>query len=273
MSAAGQETGRARAREFHGEIVDRRPVMGDSWLITFTAPAEVVGAARAGHFVNLLVRDADVHDPLLRRPFSIFAADVDASMLTVLVRPYGRGTARLCAMPEGTVIDVFGLLGNTFTVAPRSSHLLMVGGGVGAAPLMMLAREAVGRGLSVTYALGAASADGLLEPGEFPDEVEYIVATDDGSAGHHGFVTDLVVPYLRWADQVFACGPEPMFVSLRNVVRTHRIGGRPTVQVSVERTMACGVGACLGCMVETKRGARASCVEGPVFDMEALEWG
>jgi dihydroorotate dehydrogenase electron transfer subunit len=148
----------------------------------------------------------------------------------------------------------------------------MVGGGVGAAPLLMLSREAVSRGLEVTYLLGAANAAALLEASEMPGEVEYVVATEDGSAGHKGFVTDLVPDYLQWADQIFSCGPNPMFLSLRNQVIRHRIGRKPTVQVSVERMMACGVGACLGCMVETKRGMKTSCVEGPVFDMEALVW-
>lgn len=262
-----------RAREFEAEIVDRRPVMDDSWLITFTTPPEIAQAARAGHFVSILPRDADVYDPLLRRPFSVYSVDPAMSMMTVLIRPYGRGTARLVEKPEGTTVDVLGLLGNTFEVVPRSTRLLMVGGGVGAAPLMLLAREAVAKGLSVTYLLGAMTSDGLLDAAEFPPEVEYVVATDDGSAGHQGFVTDLVANYMQWADQVFACGPGPMFQSLRSVVLQNRIGKRPSVQVSVERTMACGVGACLGCVVETKRGMRTSCVEGPVFDMDELEWG
>jgi len=261
-----------RAREFRGEVVEKRPVMGDSWLITFTAPAEIVQAARAGQFVNVLARDLDVYDPLLRRPFSVYGVDLDASLMTILVRPYGRGTARLCEQLVGSPIDVLGLLGNTFEIAPRSTHLLMVGGGVGAAPLILLAREAVARGLSVTYLLGAMNADGLLDAAELPNEVEYVVATDDGSAGHQGFVTDLVAGYMQWADQIFACGPGPMFGSLRCVVLANRMGKRPSVQVSVERTMACGVGACLGCMVETKSGMRTSCVDGPVFDMDALEW-
>ena len=99
-----------------------------------------------------------------------------------------------------------------------------------------------------------------------------MVATEDGTAGHQGYVTDLVPNYLQWADQVFSCGPTPMFHSLRQVVLTNRIGNHPSVQVSVERTMACGVGACLGCMVETRRGMKTSCVDGPVFDMDMLQW-
>jgi dihydroorotate dehydrogenase electron transfer subunit len=192
--------------------------------------------------------------------------------MTVLVRPYGRGSSWLVQQPIGTELDVLGPLGNTFTVSPKSRHLLMVAGGVGAAPLLMLATESVKQGMNVTWLLGAMSANGLLSPHHLPGEVEYVIATNDGSAGHHGFVTDLVPQYLQWADQVFACGPEPMFQSLRREVLAHRLGRKPSVQMSVERTMACGVGACLGCVVETRGGMKTSCVDGPVFDMEVLVW-
>lgn len=151
--------------------------------------------------------------------------------------------------------------------------MLMVAGGVGAAPLRMLSEQAAAQGKSVTYLLGARSADLLLDAKELPAAVEYVVATEDGSAGHRGFVTELAAPYLQWADQVFTCGPTPMMEALRNVVLANRMGKHPSVQVSVERTMACGVGACLGCVVETRRGMKASCVDGPVYDMDAMVWG
>lgn len=264
---------RSRPREFAGEISDVRSVMGDSSLIAFTAPPELVAAAQPGQFVEVLCRDPGAYDPLIRRPYSVFRADQERSELTLLVRPYGRGSSWLCSRPVGTAIDVLGLLGNTFDVAPRSTHLLMVAGGVGAAPVVMLAEQAIRRHQSVTFLLGAMNANGLLEASEMPQEVEYIVATNDGSAGHQGFVTDLVPAYMQWADQIFACGPEPMFISLRNQVLKHRFGKKPDVQVSVERTMACGVGACLGCVVETRSGMVPSCTEGPVFDMDRLVWG
>lgn len=246
--------------------------MGDAWLITFSAPEEITSAARAGHFVNVLPHERSVYDPPLRRPFSVYSVDPVESLMTLLVRPYGRGTGWIVERPVGTEIDVLGLLGNTFQVNPRSTRLLMVAGGVGAAPLLMLSREAIGKGMAVTYLLGAQTERMLMEASEVPSEVEYVVATEDGSAGHQGYVTDLVPQYLPWADQVFVCGPTPMSYSLRQEVAAHRIGNHPPVQVSVERTMACGVGACLGCMVDTKRGMKTSCVDGPVFDMDFLRW-
>jgi dihydroorotate dehydrogenase electron transfer subunit len=100
--------------------------------------------------------------------------------------------------------------------------------------------------------------------------VEYLVATDDGSRGHRGLATDVIPEYVPWADQIFACGPEPMFRTLRDVVNPLRLNRRPAVHISVERGMACGLGACLGCVVETTHGMVASCVRGPVFDLDRV---
>ncbi len=260
------------SREFTGAVTRVEPVMGDSMLLTFGAPANLVANTRAGQFVEILCRSPWSSDPLLRRPYSIYAAEPARSELTILVRPYGRGSGWLVEQPVGAALDVLGPLGNTFPVAPKSKNLLMVAGGVGAAPLLMLSQEAVAKNLNVTYLLGAMIANALLAPQHLPGEVEYVVATNDGSAGHQGFVTDLVPDYLQWADQVFACGPEPMFQSLRRQVLANRFASKPSVHLSVERTMACGVGACLGCVVETKGGMKTSCVEGPVFDMDYLVW-
>jgi dihydroorotate dehydrogenase electron transfer subunit len=266
-------TGQATKLEFLGEIIRVEPVMGDAVLTTFTAPDWVVAASRAGQFVNILSRDTIATDPLLRRPYSVYRADPVAGTMTVLVRPYGRGSAWLCNRLPGAELDVMGPLGSPFAVRPTARNLLMVAGGVGAAPLLMLAEEAICDGRQVTYLMGAQDAGGLLPASELPEEVEYVVATIDGSMGHTGFVTDLVPEYLGWADQVFSCGPEPMFGSLRNVVHRHRIGDRPDVQMAVERPMACGIGACLGCVVETRHGMNTACVDGPAFDMDELLWG
>ena len=260
------------SREFTGAVTLTEPVMGDSILLSFSAPANLVSSARAGQFVEILCRSPWSSDPLLRRPYSIYAADPARNELTILVRPYGRGSGWLVEQSVGTALDVLGPLGNRFPVAPKSKNLLMVAGGVGAAPLLMLSREAIAKGLNVTYLLGAMDAEGLLAPQHLPGEVEYVVATNDGSAGHQGFVTDLIPQFLQWADQVFSCGPEPMFQSLRQQVLANRFASKPSVHLSVERTMACGVGACLGCVVETKRGMKTSCVEGPVFEMDELVW-
>ena len=274
LELAGPEVNGAvvRAREFESEVRAVEPIMGDASLLTLTTPPGLAASLRPGQFVDVLCRTEGSYDPLLRRPYSVYRTDPAGDRIILLVRPFGRGSAWLVARRQGEILDVLGPLGNAFEIAPRSTNLLMVAGGVGVAPLVFLADLAIARRLSVTFLMGAATAEGLLAVSELPSAVEYLVATDDGSQGHRGFVTDLVPQYLRWADQVFACGPEPMFVSLRNAVLPHRIGGKPKVQVSMERTMACGLGACLGCVVETKRGMLTSCVQGPIYDMDQVVW-
>lgn len=261
-----------RPREFVTTITEVEPVMGDAAIITLTAPSGFVDAVRAGQFVDVLCRADGSFDPLLRRPYSLARVDRRDDTCSILVRPYGRGSEWLVQQPVGTEIDVLGPLGNRFDVPGKATNLLMVAGGVGAAPLMMLTDNALAHGQAVTYLMGGMTEEALLPASVLPGEVEYVVATDDGSRGHHGYVTDLVLDYLTWADEIFACGPEPMFHSLRRVILANRMGKRPRVQVSVERTMACGLGACLGCVVETRSGMQASCVEGPVYDMDEVVW-
>jgi len=246
--------------------------MGDAAIITLSAPTGFASAVRAGEFVDILCRADTSFDPFLRRPYSIARVDRREDTFAILVRPYGRGSEWLVGQPVGAEVDVLGPLGNRFDVPAKATNLLMVAGGVGAAPLMMLTDDALAQGQSVTYLMGGMSGDALLPVSFLPGEVEYVVATDDGSRGHHGFVTDLVMDYLTWADEIYACGPEPMFLSLRRVILANRMGKRPRVQVSVERTMACGLGACLGCVVETRSGMQASCIDGPVYDMDEVVW-
>jgi dihydroorotate dehydrogenase electron transfer subunit len=257
-------------REFDGTIVSVESIMGDALLVSVTAPQHVVQRLLPGQFFNIICRFPTSLDPLLRRPYSVFRVDQEASTLTFLVRPFGRGSAWLADRKPGEVIGLLGPLGNSFTINERAERLLMLAGGVGVAPLVMLSDEATARGLDVVFVMGASNEDGLLAPVELSTGVEFLAATDDGSRGHHGLATDVVADYVTWADQIFACGPEPMYRTLRDVVNPRRVNRKPPVQISVERGMACGLGACLGCVVETRRGMIASCVQGPVFDLDDL---
>src|SRR5699024_6326128 len=118
------------------------------------------------HFVNVLPSGPMVFDPLLRRPYSVYGVDVSNNTMTILVRPYGRGGQWIVAQQPGQAVNVLGILGNHYELAPRSSHLLMVAGGVGAAPLKMLSEQAVSQGKSVTYLLGARTSEQLLDAAE-----------------------------------------------------------------------------------------------------------
>jgi dihydroorotate dehydrogenase electron transfer subunit len=234
---------------------------------------------------------------VLRRPFSINTADPATGIVTIHFRVMGRGTEWFARLRHGDAIDLLGPLGRPFEVDPRNRHLLLIAGGLGMAGVRMLADEAIRDGRQVTLLFGATSAREVYPSNLLPDEVEYVVATDDGSLGHRGFVTELVPQYEGWADQAFACGPMPMLRALARLAegRRGRLGvaalgrkrgggrsdplGSPAarrksfLQVSMEQNMGCAVGACLGCVVLGVTGTpQRVCREGPVFASDELVW-
>jgi dihydroorotate dehydrogenase electron transfer subunit len=276
------------------ELVESREILPGQWLQAYHAPDLATGS-RAGQFVH--IRPDDVSGMVLRRPFSLNTVDAASGTVTIHFRVVGRGTAWFTHLRQGDRIDLLGPLGRPFEVDPRSRHLLLIAGGLGIAGVRMLADEAIRDGRQVTLLFGAASAREVYPSSLLPDEVEYVVATDDGSLGHHGFVTDLVPEYEAWADQAFACGPQPMLAALARLAagRRDRLGvaklgrkrgagrvepaGSPAarrkafLQVSMEQNMGCAVGACLGCVVMSTSGIpQRVCREGPFFDSVELVW-
>ncbi|HEX7612497.1 MAG TPA: dihydroorotate dehydrogenase electron transfer subunit [Candidatus Limnocylindrales bacterium] len=274
------------------ELVESRQILPGQWIQSFHAP-ELATGSRAGQFVH--VRTGDYSGLVLRRPFSLNTADPATGIVTLHFRTVGRGTEWMTRVREGERIDMLGPLGRPFEVDPRSHNLLLVAGGLGMAGVRMLADEAVRGGRKVTILFGALGASHVYPSSLLPDEVEYIVATDDGSLGHHGFVTELVPEYEAWADQAFACGPHPMLKRLAALAagRRDRLGvaklgrkrGGPTdplgstaarrksfLQVSMEQNMGCAVGACLGCIVIGVDGPQRVCREGPVFAADEIAW-
>jgi dihydroorotate dehydrogenase electron transfer subunit len=276
------------------ELVDSREILPGQWLQAYHAPDLAVGS-RAGQFVH--IRTGDFSGMVLRRPFSLNTTDPATGIVTIHFRVIGRGTEWFTHLRVGDRIDLLGPLGRPFEVDPRSRHLLLIAGGLGIAGVRMLADEAVRAGRQVTLLFGAASAREVYPSTLLPDELEYVVATDDGSLGHHGFVTELVRDYEAWADQAFACGPAPMLAALATLAagRRGRLGvaklgrrrgggkadpaGSPAarrkafLQVSMEQNMGCAVGACLGCVVMSTSGTPLRvCREGPVFAAEEIAW-
>jgi dihydroorotate dehydrogenase electron transfer subunit len=276
------------------ELIDSREILPGQWIQSFHAP-ELASGSRAGQFVH--VKTGDLSGLVLRRPFSINTADPVSGTITIHFRTIGRGTEWFTALRPGDSVDMLGPLGRPFEVDSRSRHLLVVAGGLGMAGVRFLVDEALRNGRQVTLLFGAASAREVYPTSLLPDEVEYVIATDDGSVGHRGFVTDLVPEYEAWADQAFACGPQPMLAALARLAtgRRERLGvarlgrkrgggktdalGSPAarrkafLQVSMEQNMGCAVGACLGCVIMGTNGQpQRVCREGPVFAAEEVAW-
>jgi dihydroorotate dehydrogenase electron transfer subunit len=275
------------------ELLESREILPGQWLQHYHAPA-LATAARAGQFVH--VRTGDWSGLVLRRPFTINTADRATGVISIHLREVGRGTAWMCRLRPGERLSMLGPLGQGFQLDQRTRHVLLVAGGLGVADVRLLADEALADGRQVVLLYGCRDASEVYPSSLLPDEVEYLVATEDGSVGHHGLVTDLVLGYEAWADQAFACGPLPMLAALARLAAGRRArlgvatlgrrrgGGRPAapgspaarrkafLQVAMEQNMGCAVGACLGCVVWGVNGPQRVCREGPVFAADEIDW-
>ena len=260
----------------------------DTYRVRFDCPP-MARSITPGQF--LMMRLGGSGDPLLGRPLALYdtvlASNGQPQGIDVVYLVLGRMTSRLAQLRPGQSLEVWGPLGNGFAPTP-TEHLLMVAGGIGQTPFMALAREYLGlraygdatrRGSTarrVTLCYGARTKDYLVGVDDFAAlGVEVHCSTDDGSYGHHGFVTELAGSVLDEspAARVVCCGPEPMMAAMAKIATA---AGAPC-QVSLETPMACGIGICFSCVakVRDQHGGwdyRRTCVEGPVFEAAAIEW-
>ena len=269
-------------------------------LMWIEAP-DIAAAAQPGQFIT--VRCGDF---VLRRPFSIhqvgnnnMVAPPDdlgtkQSQVAILFKVTGKGTLWLSQRKAGEKIDILGPLGKGFTIAPKSKNLLLVAGGIGLAPLVFLMQQALSQH-QITLIHGAGTAAQVcpfssasrkrnkLSP--LPNGVQFIPVTEDGSTGQKGKATDVLPDYLDWADQVYACGPVGMYKAMTSSLNPSPLKGEEKgegekrselklkkCQVSLEVRMGCGVGACYGCTINTKKGLRHICRDGPVFKLDDIIW-
>jgi dihydroorotate dehydrogenase electron transfer subunit len=207
----------------------------------------------------------------LRRPFSIHDIDYEQNTISFLVKQIGEGTAELSAIKAGEIINIVYPLGNGFKI-PVAGRVLLIGGGCGVAPLLILAKHLSGHGIQITTLMGGRSSDDILQTEEYRKLGEVLITTEDGSLGEKGIVTahSLFNKGLKGFSEVYTCGPEPMMKAIASIADKYGI----PCQVSLENTMACGIGVCLCCVVETHEGNKCVCTEGPVFNPNFLtNWG
>ncbi|MBN1868096.1 dihydroorotate dehydrogenase electron transfer subunit [Candidatus Sumerlaeota bacterium] len=255
------------------ELAASKPLNASTCLLTFRIESDVAASCRPGQFFNF--RPLDSTAPLLRRPISICdarpdAAHSDAGEIDFLVKIVGEGTRLLAVQAPGTTVDVVGPLGNPFTPDPTRPSLL-IAGGVGVAPLHFLARSLPAHGggdAPITFCYGARTQRDFV----LLDRIEratsdLILATEDGSLGHKGLVTEIAEPFLADGTQIFVCGPSPMMNAMLPLLRERGL----TAQLSLENQMGCGVGACQGCVVPGRQGHIRVCCDGPVVSSEDLE--
>lgn len=241
--------------------------LGEAYCRMLLAPADgtTLPEMLPGQFVEVAVETSGV---LLRRPISINDVNREANTLTLLVRNAGRGTSALLDMTAGERLNLVLPLGKGFTTdVPAGSRLLLIGGGVGVAPLLYLGKILKKKGHSPEFLLGARTAADLLSLDDFKAVGTVHVCTEDGSEGVKGFVT--AHPCLgEECFRYYCCGPAPMMKAVAAVARKNGTD----CEVSLENMMACGLGACLCCVEKTVRGNVCVCTEGPVFNINELTW-
>lgn len=256
-------------------ILENQKINAEYYKLVFSSK-RISRGVRPGQFVNLQVENSP--DPLLRRPLSYYR--VRGERLELLYEVLGRGTALLARKKRGHKVKVLGPLGRPFSQNLKGKRRLLVGGGVGVPPLLFLAEHMRKEKQPPIFLIGCKSKGEVLPQRELSNvNGKVFYATEDGSYGEHGFVTVLlqrilenrtshsqfpVFPSQSWFIQT--CGPHAMMVAVMKLAREFGIEG----EASIDERMACGVGACLGCVVRTKDGFKTSCVEGPVFSFRDL---
>ena len=257
-------------------------VMPGIHLMWIEAP-DIAVAAQPGQFITVRCGDFT-----LRRPLSVH--QVSSRELALLFKVAGKGTLWLSQRQTSDKIDILGPLGKGFSIEPRARNLLLVAGGIGIAPLVFLTQHASSQH-QITLIHGASTAAQLypsampeigpssagkkrskLSP--LPKGVQFVPVTEDGSMGKKGMATDILPDFLDRADQVYACGPVDMYKAMAEMswrAKQSNLKLRKC-QVSLEVRMGCGFGACYGCTINTKKGLKQVCRDGPVFELDNIIW-
>jgi len=267
-------------------------------LMCIEAP-DIAVAAQPGQFITVQCGDFT-----LRRPFSVHQSspltgeDSGEGEIALLFKVTGKGTLWLSQRQRGDKVDMLGPLGKGFTIEPKSKHLLLVAGGIGIAPLVFLMQHASSQH-QITLIHGASTAAQLYpfssatkkqsQPSPLPNGVQFMPVTEDGSMGQKGMATDILPDFLDWADHVYSCGPVDMYKTMAFALNSSPLKGEEKTivgeglvpshnlklrkcQVSLEVRMGCGFGACYSCTINTKKGLKQVCRDGPVFELEDIIW-
>lgn len=252
-------------QQIKATVINKSFLTKDVFKLAFSAPS-VSNQVKAGQFIHLLC--GQTQQFILRRPFSVHQVSGDS--LELLIKVVGQGTAYLSRLNLREHIDFIGPLGRPFNIQ-GTNKALIIAGGMGIAPLVLLARQLADKKIK-TYALLGAQCRELLfcymDMKRLTRKVE--VSTEDGSMGYRGKITDVAPAIIEEVqpDTIYACGPLAMLQTVAKLAKEYQI----KCQLSLEARMACGVGACYGCTVEGQEGYLRVCADGPVFNADELRW-
>jgi dihydroorotate dehydrogenase electron transfer subunit len=256
-------------------VLSREKLSDDVFKLTLSS-SHISGKARPGNFVHLKINSDSGGSPLLRRPFSIHSVDRAGKRFEILLKVVGKGSAILSGKSPGEKLDLLGPIGNSFSHPSRGKKVILVAGGMGIAPLWFLLDRLAKRLSSenMTVFLGAKSKNELLYVERLEStRAKAILSTDDGSAGRKGLITEAFFREIKRKGldprklAVYSCGPHKMLKRMSQIAKNLDL----SCQISLETHMACGVGACWGCVVKGKdQEYKRVCVDGPVFDAREI---
>jgi len=256
--------------QIKSEILSNREIIPLHFVMGLYSP-EIAREANPGQFLHIRIEDKN--DPLLRRPFSIHR--IEDERVEILYKVVGEGTKILSQKRPSQKIDLLGPLGRGFKINSGVERVVLVAGGVGGAPLYFLVSRLIAAQVpELSVFIGAENKERLLYEEQFRDlAVDVQIATEDGSKGFKGLISDLFASSISAESHtsstvVCACGPLPMMREIASISKGHGI----TCYVSLEQRMGCGIGACLGCVIRGEKGYVRVCKDGPVFDAQDIDW-
>ena len=248
-------------------ILKENRVLSDQYNLLILTSEGKLPDILPGQFAEVRVDGSPT--TFLRRPISIHYVDYELNELWLLIQIKGDGTRHLATMKAGESLNLLFPLGNSYNEPTnRDANVLLVGGGCGVAPLLYLGAHLKNKGFQVNFLLGARTKDDLIELCEYERFGNVYTTTEDGTFGERGFVTQHSVLNDIPFDHYYTCGPTPMM----KAVASHALKTKAKCEVSLENTMACGIGACLCCVTDTTEGHVCVCTEGPVFNITKLKW-
>jgi dihydroorotate dehydrogenase electron transfer subunit len=241
--------------------------LSDQYSLLILTSFEKLPEILPGQFAEVRVDGSST--TFLRRPFSIHYVDYELNELWLLIQVIGEGTKRLAELKDKETLNLIVPLGNSYSEPEnKGANVLLIGGGCGVAPLLYLGAHLKRSGFYVNFLLGGRSEVDLLQLCEYERFGTVYTTTEDGTHGEQGFVTQHSLLNGSNFDYIYTCGPTPMM----KAVASYASKIKANCEVSLENTMACGIGACLCCVTDTIQGHVCVCTEGPVFNITKLKW-
>jgi len=247
------------------KVIGNKRINNDFFILELSGNTKIP-EFKPGQFVQVRVDGSP--ETFLRRPISIHDVDYGGNTFKLLIQIAGKGTETLSGLKNGDILNLIYPLGNSFSLPNENDKILLVGGGCGIAPLLFLGRYLKSCGFFPDILLGFRNSARIIEFEEYLKIGNVFLTTEDGSMGEKGYVTSHSVFSTHQYNRIYCCGPDNMMKAIAAYCKNKNI----ICEVSLEKLMACGIGACLCCIVDTIKGNLCTCIDGPVFNVNDLKW-